>query len=505
MSADYGRVKRALRHLSLEESLIHLWHYSRLVCNEERLPFQYHHVDGRGMHMQLERYLFPHQLDLLGRELMLHADRSARRPTRSLALWEDLASAMNAIRYYGNAVFDGEKDGGVMLTLHRIAHQQFPRFSQLSASKIGRYLALYRFDALSPFFRRRIGIDVDSYFAIAFAVISASNQRPCSNRTTDYSILGVDPIFSEKFFSRIVGSAEEIRKKLISEQRLGDCWEYTFNALHFKPLVAFDAKHPERLICPLPHAVESRLTEGIFFDVFSNSPGFEKAYGDAIEHIVGRMLQSLPSSYSVIKPEKEVVGKLEFSGADWIIGDGIDKAYIECKAKRLALRGRVAEKIEDLQDEMRHLADAVLQNYRNIDRAIRRPDESNNTGSFFSIVVTLEDWILFSPFATEMLEKMVTEGLHIAGLPIDIRERIPYLIFGAESFQHAIAAMLSHSISDVLGGLQVPKYKGWVPSIYLQKRFADANTAVIGDFERDFKELVGTLLSEVNIRRAKGL
>ncbi len=435
---------------------------------------------------------------------MLHSDRSTRKPTRSLATWEHLASAVNAIRYYGDAVFDGEKDGGVMLTLHRIAHQQLPRFSRFSRSKMGRYLALYRFDALSPFFRKRIGIDVDSYFAMAFAVISASNQRPCSNRQTDYSVLGVDPLCSERFFSRIVGSAEEIRAKLISEQRLGDCWEYTFNALHFKPLVAFDAKHPERLICPLPHAVESRLTEGVFFDVFSDRPGFEKAYGDAIEHIVGRMLQSLPSSYSVIKPDKEVVGKLEFAGTDWIIGDGVDKAYIECKAKRLALRGRVAEKVEDLRDEMRHLADAVLQNYRNIDRAIRRPIASSETGSAFSIVVTLEDWFLFSPVATDMLEQMVTEGLHSAGLPIDLRERIPYLIFGAESFQHAIAAMLSHSISDVLGGLQMPKYQGWVPSTYLQERFADANPAAIGDFERDFEALVGTLLSEANIRRAKG-
>lgn len=501
MSADYGRIKGALRYLSLEESLIHLWHYSRLICNGEPLPYRYRHIDGRGVHVQLERYAFPHQLDLLGRELMLHADRSGKPTSRSLASWEDLANAMNAIRYYGNAVFDGDKEGGVLLTLHRIAHQQLTRSSRLSGSKMGRYLALYRHGDLSSFFQKRIGIDVESYFAMAFAAISASSMRPCSNRTTDYSVLGVDQALSDKFFARIVGTTQEIREKLIEVQRLGDCWEYTFNALHFKPLVAFDVKHPERLICPLPQAVESRLTEGVFFDVFSKSPAFEKAYGEAVEHIVGRMLKSLPVTYSVSKPSKERIGKLEFAGVDWVIEQGSDRAFIECKAKRLALPGRVAERLEDLRHEIGHLAEAVLQNYRNIDRILRQSDASGGSfGHTFSIVVTLEDWLLFSPITTQMLDDMVTEGLRGSGLSTDIRERAPYLIFGAESFQHAVAALTINSMSDVLGGLNAPKYHGWVPSTYLHERFADVDPAPIGRFEYEFDSMVGKLLSDAELR-----
>ncbi len=367
---------------------------------------------------------------------------------------------------------------------------------------MGKYLALYRFEALSPFFQKNIGIDVDSYFAMAVAAISASNLRPCSNRMTDYSVLGVDQLRSEKFFSRIVGTTEDIRRKLISDQRLGDCWEYTFNALHFKPIVAFDPKHPERLICPLPHAVESRLTEGIFFDVFNSSPAFEKAYGDAVENIVGRMLKSLPASYSVFKPCKERTGKLEFAGADWVIDNGIDRAYIECKAKRLALPGRVAEKIEDLRHEISHLADAVVQNYKNIDRAIVRSGGSNGfEGRVFSIVVTLEDWLLFSPFATEMLDDAVTLALRDSGLQSTLKEQVPFLIFGTESFQHAIAALAFHPMPDVFGGLQTPKHEGWISSAYLQKHFGDVDPAPIGGFVQDFDAVVGTLLSDAKARK----
>lgn len=506
MSADYGRVKRALRGLGLEDSLTHLWHYCRLTGDGIPLPHQYQHIDGRGVHIRLEKHVFPHQLDILGRELMLHADRSGKPSVRTLASWNDLARAMNALYYYGEAVFDGEKQGGVMLTLHRIAHQQLPRFSRLSSAKMGRYLALYRFHSLAPFFETQIGIDVDTYFVMAFAVISASAQRPCSNRLTDYSVLGIDPGSAERFFSRVVGTTDEIRKKLIDDQRLGDCWEYTFNALHFKPLVAFDADHPERLICPLPYAVESRLTEGIFFDVATKGAGFEKAYGDGVEYIIGRMLQSLPSTYSVSKPVKQRVGKLEFAGADFIIDQDQSRAYIECKAKRLALRGRVAEKLEDLRSEIQYLANAILQNYRNIDRETSEPDATNDAQCrIFSIVITLEDWLLFSNVATDMLERLVTEGLEKSGLPADLKQRVPYLVFGAETFQHAVAAMTIHPMSDVLGGLGAPQYEGWVPSTYLQTCFPDVKTSSIGGFDKDFNSLVHSLLSDAKMRRNRTL
>lgn len=505
MSADYGRVKNALKQLGLEESLIHLWHYSRLICNGEPLPHGYRHVDGLGVHMRLEQFAFPHQLDLLAREVMLHADRSGRRGVRSLRQWGDLAAAMNAIRYYGDAVFDGDKDGGVLLTLHRIAHQQLSR-SSMTRTRMGRYLALYRFQSLSPFFRTGIGIDVDSYFAMAFAAISASNQRPCSNRSTDYSCLGVDQAASEIFFSRIVGSADEIRNKLIAEQRLGDCWEYTLNALHFKPLVAFDAKHPERLICPLPHAVESRLTEGIFFDVFCKERTFAQAYGDAVEYIVGRMLCSLPPRYAHYKPAKELIGKAVYDGTDWIVHDGETTAHIECKAKRLALPGCVAEKLEDLRREIGHLAEAVLQNYKNIDRATRASESGATSQSdIFSVVVTLEDWLLFSPVATDLLDDLVTEGLQKAGLAPELRTRVPYLIFGAETFQYAIAAMQHHPMSEVLAGLLKPEHKGWVPSAYLHKQYPGLDPASIGNFDQDFDTVVGSILSEAKSRKATGL
>ncbi|WP_217491631.1 hypothetical protein, partial [Bacillus cereus] len=204
------------------------------------------------------------------------------------------------------------KNEDVMLVLHRVAHQQFPKFSRLSHSKIGRYLSLYRHRELRAIFERRLGIGVDAYFTLSIAVLGSVMRSVRMNTTTDFSILGVDLEQSQHFFDRITGHIEVIASKLRQDQRLDSCWEYTLNALHFRPLVALDESHMERVYCPLPPALEARLIEGIFFDVYESGDGFENAYGSAVEALVGRMLQSLPDTYSVEKPEPITLGKQVF-------------------------------------------------------------------------------------------------------------------------------------------------------------------------------------------------
>ena len=504
MLADYGRVKRALRTLNLEESLIHLWNYSRLVSDNVPLPPVYRHADRRGVAQNLTRFVFPHELELLARELLLHADRSERKAHRSIGDWYVLAESMNAIKGYANDVFDANKSGGVMLTLHRLAHQQFPRFSIITASKIGRYLALYRHQALSEVFERRIGVDVDSYFVMAFATIAATTQRPITNTQTDYSVLGIEDSTSRLFFSRIVGGIDEVRKKLIEDQRLGDTWEYTFNALHYKPLIAFNPLHPERAICPVPPLLERRLTDGIFFDLYESGSGFEKAYGDAVENIVGRMLASLPPSFDTYKPDPLTIGKSSFAGCDWIVAEHESYAFVECKAKRIASKARVADRLKDLQDELRYLADAVVQNYLNLHRwASHDPKIAKKKGPSYCIVVTLEDWLLFSPIATETLEKLVSVGLEKHGISEELATKSPYLVMGSESFQKAVAALRVHPMSDVFGGLDLPKYKGWLPSTYLHDRYPDIESDDVGAFCTEFQGLLDCVMASAEVREKR--
>lgn len=499
MEPNYKRVWRALNNFSLEESLPHIWQYSRLVSGGVPLPVSYRHLDT-GVERNIEKHVFPHELDLLARELLLHAQRSGSRPKATLATWEGAALAFNSIKEYANGVVD-LKNEDVMLVMHRLAHQQLPKFSRLTMAKIGRYLALYRTPPLRRIFERRLGVSVDSYFLLAFAVMGSVMRNPRMNTATDFSILGVEPTQSKKFFERIVGDVDAMADKMKKEQRLNSCWEYTLNAFHFYPLIALDKEHLERAYCPLPPALEARLIEGIFFDIFEVGDGFEEAYGDAVEEIVGRMLRSLPSTYVVSKPELKTIGKQTFRGADWTMRNASDFAYIECKAKRIALKGRVAATASDLSAELRHLADAIGQNYANI----LRDQPSNDTSTLdssqgYCLVVTLEDWILFSDTAFSALDRLVADELSRRGLAANLPERYPYFVLGTETLQYCVAVLSTHSLREVFDPARQGQYKGWAFANYLRNQFPGVEDQVIGGFDQEATALFEPFIAKANSR-----
>lgn len=500
MEPNYKRVRRALQNFSLEDSFIHIWQYSRLISGRVPLPVTYNHQDA-GIARRIENHVHAHELDLLAREMVLHASRSEKSAKSSISTWEGAVTAFNAIKEYAGGVVD-MKNEDVMLVLHRIAHQQFPKYSRLSHSKIGRYLSLYRHGELRAIFERRLGIGVEAYFTLAIAVLGSVMRSVRMNTTTDFSILGVDLEQSQRFFDRITGHIEIIASKLRQDQRLDSCWEYTLNALHFLPLVALDEAHMERVYCPLPPALEARLIEGIFFNVYEGGDGFENAYGSAVEALVGKMLQSLPDTYSVEKPEPITLGKQVFHLSDWIVRQGSSCAYIECKAKRIALKGRVAATLDDLRAELQFLANAVVQNYANMLRTEKGVGSVRATqGRSYCLVVTLEDRILFSDSTFSTLDRLITERLAENDLPANLPTIAPYLILSAETFQSCVKALSLHSMEEVFGSAEHPDYKGWAFSTYLPRHFPKLDAQHVGGFDAEAHRLFEPYLSKFGARQ----
>jgi hypothetical protein len=492
--AHYGDVRKVLRQLSLEESLPHIWQYSRLISGGIPLPDRYVHRDNRGLWQKLERYVFPHELDLLVREVLLHGDYWGTTPFKSLARWEDLADVINVLKNFGNNSFNADVDGGIWLTLHRLAHQQFPRFSRLTKPKMGRHLALYRSRKLREVLESTLGIDVDAYFIMAFAVIAGSLSNVRTNINTDYGIVGINPEQVERFFKLIVGSREEMRQMAIKSQKLDDCWEYAFNVFHYKPMIALNPKHPDRVYCPVPPALEKRVIEGLYYDLVSTN-GFEHAFGEAVNEVIGRMLKSLEPAYEVYKPEVLTIRKQHFDGTDWVVQKGDNCAFVECKAKRISLSGRVAEEVQALRKELGTLAQAVVQNYANIHRAKQQDTEIGSTSKqYFNLVITLEDWLLFSEISYRLLHEQVLEKFAEAKLPLTMLDDVPYRVMGFEAAQHCCAALLDHPIDEVIGLTNQPKFAGMAFSHELRERFPTADAQAIGGFDADFIALLDPVI-----------
>ncbi|MEA9557444.1 hypothetical protein VC273_16485 [Xanthomonas nasturtii] len=458
-----------------------------------KLPDSYVHRDERGYSHDIEKYLHPHQLELLARELLLHADRSGRHTGHSLANWPDFANVKSALDTFANDVHEDNPYTDIMLTLHRIAQAQFPLFSRLTRAKIGRYLAMYRTPALRAIFEDHLGIDVDIYFVLTFAVIASALSRVQMNTMTDYEILGVDRSQSTRFFERISGSLGPMRKKLIDTQRHNDCWEYTFNALHFYPLISLFPDHPERVLCPLPPALERRLLEGLYFDLV-DAKGFPKAFGDAFESITGRILMSLEPRYEVEEVRPKKIKKLRYDGTDWIIRSPGNCAFVECKSKRLSLGGRVAEQASDLEKDIVKLAEAVIQNYANIHRELQAKQEEDC--QYFNIIITLEDWILFSDITTMTLHDHVVDQLSKKGLPVDLIDKVPYRVLSFEGAIYTCATLKDRSMVEVFGLEKNPKFSGLYFLTDLKNRFQNADAESVGDFEEDFHVLMRPVIEQ---------
>lgn len=486
--AHYGNVKSTFRKLGLEESFVHIWAIAMHVARNIPLPYGYEDLSplaGR----DLKKYVFPHHLDLILREVVLHGGRGP--VSRNLARWSDLAVAVNAITKYGDDVFDEKESDAVMLTMHRCAHQQFNISNPLDKQKIGRYLSLYRDESLAKIFERRLGIGVDEYFLLAFGVLAGFMSRPTMNAGTDFSILGVSQVASSAFFARLVGFLPELRRALIDEQDLSSCWEYTRNAIHFRPLINVDPAAPERIYCPMPALLEQRLFAGIFYDIVEESEDFYKAYGAAFEALVGGVLLGAGVHSKRTKPPVYHIGKRRMDGVDWLLSDDTAHVFVECKTKRITAAARTAATKSAVGQQIEVLAKAVFQNYRNIHDAREGAWElEHGRHKFYSLVVTLEDWHLFSPIASKMLRSMVADKLASAGLPESMLDEIPYYVCSIEELEQLISVLHGREFREVLDGLADEQYRGWMVGTYLRNSYPAARGADRVNFYAGFEEIV---------------
>src|SRR5260370_12366637 len=119
---DYKPFRNYMRKFSLVESLVDVWRYSLHVLNDAPLPADY--AIGKPPFEPIKRNVWPWELDILAREIVLNATTKG---DRSLRRWNDLAGAINHIKRLDNEAywaFGDQRD--VLLEMHRIVHRQFP-------------------------------------------------------------------------------------------------------------------------------------------------------------------------------------------------------------------------------------------------------------------------------------------------------------------------------------------------------------------------------------------
>jgi hypothetical protein len=302
-------------------------------------------------------------------------------------------------------------------------------------------LKIYGAGAVEALVFKEMGMTTQQFVRLGAAIAGNFTSKFGMSTATDYAVLGISREASAHFFRCISNDISTLRDQIAATQSYDEDWLYAWNPLERYPLIAFDAKTPDQVICPIPIYVLARTTTGLFFDIVK-SKGFDNPYGNSFQKYIGDVLSVTckPPQFK-LRAEKEYrpTKARRKHGVDWILSDATGHLVVECKAKRLSLEAKtLGDDLESLEKDLKIMAHAITQNYRNIQDILSGLTNWNPDGlPLYPLIVTLEDWYLFNPRVRAMLDSHIRNQLRDAKVDETVLDKMPYTIASARELEAA--------------------------------------------------------------------
>ena len=433
---EYKSLRSYMRRFDLLSSLTDVWHYSLHIMEYQPLPAGYAFGKSAPMLQRLSELLHPWDLDILARELVLNA---TRRGTRRLKNGKHLIEVIGHIQRVGQTIYaaDGGPQIDYVFDLHRGGHRQLRWQIDEGVPAMMRALRVYGEVAVEPIVIRELGMTIQQLLRLGVTVRGCFLKNFYLSTNLDCSELGISREASDAFFKRVTCTLEQLKERTAACQRYDRDWLYTLNPLEHTPLVSIDPALPDRVLCPIPRYLMRRVSSGIFYDLV-DSKNFANPFGKSFEAYVGDVIKlTCPSSrFTTLAEEPYQVGVRRMNGVDWVLSDNTGHLFIECKAKRLTLNAKTLSNHAALDKDLAIMAEAIAQHYQNIRRALDGKTRWVPDGRpVFPLVLTLEDWFIFSPRVDEMLRKHLCQALAEACIPEQVLLEMPYTIASAHEFE----------------------------------------------------------------------
>lgn len=448
---EYKPFRNYMRRFGLLEGLQDVWCYSLHIIEGQSLALEYlPDIDAR-TRRNLSKRIYPWDLDILAKELILNASAIG---DKRLRLWSDLETAIDHIRRLENEAFShgDEVRPDVIFEMHRIANRQFPWQRKLGANGFIRALKVFGEQSVNRIVERELGLTTEKFVVLGTAVAGHFHKRWGMSTNQDYGVLGIPAEATRAFFHRLARTSKELRQQTADLQSYDSDWLYTWNPLEATPLIRFDPDHPDRVICPIPYHLVKRATVGLFYDLVK-ATDFDNPFGNSFQAYVGEVARQFCKSpvFSVLAPEPYAIGSGRFHGTDWIVSDSTGHLFIECKTKRLTVNAKSRSDTVHLEHDLKVLAEAVVQNFKNIGNALDGKTSWTNDGlPVFSMILTLEDWFIFSPRVHELLENKIRWLAAQEGLDENEVVKFPYTIASANEFEVACQVIAQVSIGPLM-------------------------------------------------------
>ena len=467
---DYKPFRNYMRRLSLAESLVNVWRYSLHILNDAPLPADY--AIGKPPFEPIKRNVWPWELDILAREIVLNATTKG---DHSLRRWNDLAGAINHINRLDNEAYVAFGDQReVLLEMHRIVHRQFPWQTGVGVNPLMRAFRIFGRGAVEAIVIREFGLTMRQILLIGMAMIGHF-QKSAGMSNYDCSELGVPQDSSRAFFARLTSTIDALRDLTVKQQSYDPDWTYAWNPLEATPLVSFDQNHPERVICPIPFYLLRRISTGIFYDLV-NGPDFDNAFGESFQIYVGEVIEfaSKPPRFAIMPEESYYIGSKKFHGVDWVLSDNTGHLFIEAKTKRLTLGAKIRSVNDDLDRDIVTMATAIVQHYQNILRALDGKTRWKPDGlPIYPLILTLENWFIFSPSVVDILNNQVDRLLHERDVSEQVLTDMPFTIASAHEFEAASQVIAQVGVDALMSKKTSLEQRSWSLLQFMRDHFAD--------------------------------
>jgi hypothetical protein len=485
---DYEPFRNYMRRFSLIESLVDVWQYSLHILNDVPLPADY--AIGKPPFDPIKRNVWPWELEILAREIVLNATTKG---DHSLRRWNDLAGAINHIKRLDNeayVAFGDQRD--VLLEMHRIVHRQFPWQIGVGVNPLMRAFRIFGRGVVEGIVIREFGLTMHQVLLIGIAMTGHFQKSPHMSNY-DCSKLGIPQDSSRAFFARLTSTIDALRDLTVKQQSYDPDWSYAWNPLEATPLVSFDRNHPERVICPIPFYLLRRISTGIFYDLV-NTPDFDNAFGESFQIYVGEVIEFAckPPRFAIMPEESYYIGSKKFHGVDWVLSDDTGHLFIEAKTKRLTLGAKIRSINAHLDRDLVTMATAIVQHYQNILRALDRTTRWKPDGlPIYPLILTLEDWFIFSPSVVDILNNHVRRLLHERGVSEQVLSDMPFTIASAHEFEAASQVIAQVGVDALMIKKTSVEQRSWRLLQFMQGHFADEIKRVTWRmFEADWKRLL---------------
>ena len=502
--ANYKPLRNRLRETALIDTLYAISAYERYLVHSKPFPPDVRPHPSLRYRAVKWSIIAPWELEILVQEAIINCP-DVPRASKSMRDTNHCAKIVNGLKTLENEISGINLDHhDIFFELFKLAHKEFS-WQSFTADNIhlSRYHAIYSGEAISRLIETRYGLTAKELFFIGWLAYTHFSD----NWRLEVPSLRISERMKsdmKKFLNRASLPYPILKECLERNRTMTPYYGHTFNPIRAHPIVQYGSASHSTYLCCSPTLLFWKITDGLYYDLVG-MPGFDKAIGDAFQTFIGEYLKRIGCENKItVYPEMEYKkGRDLKRTCDWILEDADATVFVECKAKRIPLLAK--NDIGSLEAEMDKTAAIIAQIYKTIldFKQGLYPQAKYAGKSIYPVIVTLQDWFLFTEAPEEILGEKIKERFSKEGLSMDLIQEIPYTICSSWDFEKAALIMKQKGINDLWKEkIQNAEKKKWLLGTYCEDKYSELLRAVTYDFFLD--DLRASFESIIGIERSVG-